>query len=123
MNTATTGVATPDERTLERAAKTAAAYRALADAIEADPALAPGYGASFTFYAPYDIGSEKTFFAAARRLLPNAPVEVDDNGTFAIVRGTLAGEQMSFKAYAHDVMVKRTAVREVDEWVLDEVES
>ena len=104
MTTATTSVATPDGRTLERAAKTAAAYRALADAIEADPDLAPGYGASFTFYAPPDADTEKTFFDAARRLFPDAHIEVDEHRTFAIVRGALAGQPVSFKASTRDVL-------------------
>ena len=118
MSTATTDVAALDERTLERAAKTAAAYRALADAIEADPALAPGeVGSSFSVYAP-NLEGQKEYFAAARRLFPDAKVEID--GSFAKVSGKLAGIVVTFSAFASDVMVKRTTVREVEEYVLDD---
>lgn len=108
-----------DEMQLERAATAARFYRALADAIEADPRLAPGLSAteataSAYFYAKY--GEERDFLAAARQL-----GEVQIAPPYMVVDVDLAGVIARFHIDTYN-LPKRTVTKtvEVEEYVLDE---
>ena len=115
-----------DEATLERAAKAARFYRALADAIEADPELAPNLvpysdyvvSVNATLHA---IGEEENrhIFHAARRLPGSVVAQESYNVS---VDAQIAGVPTRFQCIAHHLGSKRTVTRtvEVEEYVLDE---
>ena len=110
-----------DEATLERAAKAARFYRALADAIEADPRLAPGLDltineptVSATFYAGYGHGAE--FLAAAR-----AFGKPKQDACYVSVDGEIAGVPVRFSTFKSGLPKRKvTRTVEVEEYVLDE---
>lgn len=110
-----------DEQT-DRAARAAAFYRAFADAIDADPRLAPDLqsysGGATTNATFFTTNRPKEFFDAARQL-PGFAVET--NETWAEVIGEIAGVRTCFRAFP-SFLSKRKVTREieVEEYVFEE---
>jgi hypothetical protein len=111
-----------DEETLERAAQAVRFYRAIADAIENDPDLAPEmlfHGGNVSVNAKfYSSTHERDFINAASRLLGAKPQIAEG---WLEVRGEVEGVPTAFYVSPYG-LPKRKVTREVEEYeyVLDD---